>query len=59
MERSAIRGFRPRSDIFPDYASLHPGYGQFPYRTTPEVNPALRRGGLMSLFRKQRAALPA
>ena len=29
------------------------------YRTTPEVNPALRRGGLMSFFRKQRADLPA
>ena len=30
-----------------------------PYRTTPDVNPALRRGGLMSFFRKQCASLPA
>jgi hypothetical protein len=22
-----------------------------PYRTTPEINPGLRRGGLMSFFR--------
>ncbi len=29
------------------------------YRTTPEVNPALRRGGLMSFFRKQWPSLPA
>ena len=29
------------------------------YRTTPEVNPAFRRGGLMSFFRKQCASLPA
>ncbi len=28
-----------------------------PYRTTPEINPALRRGGLMSFFRKQCGAL--
>lgn len=28
------------------------------YRTTPEVNPALRRGGLMSFFRKQCASFP-
>jgi hypothetical protein len=28
------------------------------YRTTPEVNPALRRGGLISFFRKQRASRP-
>lgn len=28
------------------------------YRTTPDVNPALRRGGLMSFFRKQRASRP-
>jgi hypothetical protein len=30
-----------------------------PYRTTPEVYPALRRGGLISFFRKQCASLPA
>ena len=29
------------------------------YLTTPEVNPALRRGGLMSFFRKQCASRPA
>ena len=29
------------------------------YRTTPEINPALRRGGLMSFFRKQCASRPA
>ena len=29
------------------------------YRTTPEVNPALRRGGLMSFFKKQCASFPA
>jgi len=29
------------------------------YRTTPEMNPALRRGGLISFFRKQCAAFPA
>jgi hypothetical protein len=29
------------------------------YRTTPEVNPALRRGGLISFFRKQCASRPA
>ena len=29
------------------------------YLTTPEVNPAFRRGGLMSFFRKQCASLPA
>lgn len=29
------------------------------YRTTPDVNPALRRGGLISFFRKQRASRPA
>jgi hypothetical protein len=28
------------------------------YLTTPEINPALRRGGLISFFRKQCAALP-
>jgi hypothetical protein len=28
------------------------------YRTTPDMNPALRRGGLMSFFRKQCASLP-
>ena len=28
------------------------------YRTTPEINPALRRGGLISFFRKQCASLP-
>ncbi|MEY9699243.1 hypothetical protein ACVIWV_008391 [Bradyrhizobium diazoefficiens] len=28
------------------------------YRTTPDVNPALRRGGLISFFRKQRASRP-
>jgi hypothetical protein len=29
------------------------------YRTTPEVNPALRRGGLISFFRKQCGSRPA
>lgn len=29
-----------------------------PYRTTPEVNPAFLRGGLISFFRKQRASRP-
>lgn len=29
------------------------------YRTTPDTNPGLRRGGLISFFRKQRAFLPA
>ena len=29
------------------------------YRTTPDMKPALRRGGLMSFFRKQCASLPA
>ena len=29
------------------------------YLTTPEVNPAFRRGGLMSFFRKQCASVPA
>jgi hypothetical protein len=29
------------------------------YRTTPEINPAFRLGGLMSFFRKQCASLPA
>jgi hypothetical protein len=28
------------------------------YRTTPEMNPGLRRGGFISFFRKQCAALP-
>ena len=28
------------------------------YRTTPEMNPGLRRGGLIRSFRKQRASLP-
>src|SRR6266700_3398767 len=28
------------------------------YRTTPELNPALRRGGLISFFRKQCGSLP-
>ncbi len=28
------------------------------YRTTPDENPALRRGGLISFFRKQCASLP-
>jgi hypothetical protein len=28
------------------------------YRTTPEMNPGLRRGGLISFFRKQRASRP-
>ena len=61
MERSAIRGRLLQVDrVPPDYAALHPGYG-FPsrYRTTPDVNPALRRGGLMSFFRQQCASLPA
>ena len=44
-----------------DCAALHPGYAATAtrYRTTPEVNPAFRRGGLMSFFRKQCASLPA
>ena len=29
------------------------------YRTTPDVKPGLRRGGLISFFRKHRAAFPA
>ncbi len=29
------------------------------YRTTPELNPALRRGGLISFFRKQCGSRPA
>ena len=29
------------------------------YLTTPDVNPALRRGGLISFFRKHCASLPA
>src|SRR5258708_29810051 len=28
------------------------------HRTTPETNPALRRGGFISFFRKQCASLP-
>jgi hypothetical protein len=28
------------------------------YLTTPEMNPARRRGGLISFFRKQRASRP-
>jgi hypothetical protein len=28
------------------------------YRTTPEINPALRRGGLISFLRKQCADFP-
>ncbi|MGY4282526.1 hypothetical protein ACVWXO_001746 [Bradyrhizobium sp. LM2.7] len=28
------------------------------YLTTPDVNPAFRRGGLISFFRKQRASRP-
>ena len=32
---------------------------KYGYRTTPEMNPALRRGGLISFFRKQRASPPA
>lgn len=32
--------------------------GTKPYRTTPDVKPALRRGGLISFFRKQRASRP-
>ena len=28
------------------------------YRTTPEMNPALRRGGLISFFRKQCGSRP-
>ena len=28
------------------------------YRTTPEINPGLRRGGLISFFRKQCASFP-
>jgi len=36
-----------------------PAFMALVYRTTPEVNPGLRRGGLMSFFRKQCAALPA
>ena len=28
------------------------------YRKTPEINPALRRGGLISFFRKQCASRP-
>ncbi|MFK4512267.1 hypothetical protein ABIF81_007445 [Bradyrhizobium daqingense] len=35
-----------------------PASGAQTYRTTPDVNPALRRGGLMSFFRKQRASRP-
>ena len=43
------------------FAALYPSYKTSPaaYRTTPEVNPALRRGGLMSFFRKHCASLPA
>jgi hypothetical protein len=29
------------------------------YRTTPEVKPGLRCGGLISFFRKHRGAFPA
>jgi hypothetical protein len=33
--------------------------GLRPYLTTPEVNPAFLRGGLMSFFRKHCASFPA
>jgi hypothetical protein len=56
MERSEIRGSVAVGNSPPDCAALHPGYA---YRTTPEVNPAFRRGGLMSFFRKHCASLPA
>jgi hypothetical protein len=57
MERSEIRdsvaaGYSPR-------IALRSIRATGAYRTTPEVNPALRRGGLMSFFRKQCASLPA
>ena len=35
------------------------GRRRVPHRTTPDVKPALRRGGLISFFRKQCASLPA
>ncbi len=49
------------ADAMMGFAALYPSYKTSPvaYRTTPEVNPALRRGGLMSFFRKHCASLPA
>ena len=35
-----------------------PGHEREHYLTTPDVNPAFRRGGLISFFRKQRASRP-
>jgi hypothetical protein len=35
----------------------HPGL-TLAYRTTPEIKPALRRGGLISFFKKQCASRP-
>lgn len=39
-------------------AALRPGHEREHYLTTPDVNPAFRRGGLISFFRKQRASRP-
>ena len=38
--------------------ALPDAWTTYPYRTTPEKNPGLRRGGLMSFFKKQCASLP-
>ncbi|SPP91930.1 protein of unknown function [Bradyrhizobium vignae] len=38
--------------------SAAPGARDNDYRTTPDVNPAFLRGGLISFFRKQRASRP-
>ncbi|SHG13869.1 hypothetical protein SAMN05443248_0426 [Bradyrhizobium erythrophlei] len=50
---------RTRNLEIPGLRFAHPGMtARRGYRTTPEMNPALRRGGLISFFRKQCASLP-
>jgi hypothetical protein len=47
--------------LVPAFAGRSPGVRRddYGYLTTPEVNPAFRRGGLMSFLRKQCASFPA
>ena len=50
-------GALPRG-VSRSHGRVSPAHPTLAYRTTPDVNPAFRRGGLMSFFRKQRASRP-
>ena len=60
-----LRDIRDGVSVIPGCRFVRPGYwlrlsdSADSYRTTPEMNPGLRRGGLISFFKKQCASRPA